>query len=69
MAERRTVAAVVVGSSPIRHPVCKHAIVRAPVAQWTEHLTSDQVVGSSNLSGGTQLVVMYTTYRIDQSYE
>ena len=65
MAERRTVAAVVVGSSPIRHPVCKHAIVRAPVAQWTEHLTSDQVVGSSNLSGGTQLVVMYTTYRID----
>ena len=26
----------------------------APVAQWIEYLTSNQMVGSSNLSGGTK---------------
>lgn len=26
--------------------------IRAPVAQWTERLTSDQTVVSSNLAGG-----------------
>src|SRR5437016_6795809 len=28
---------------------------RAPVAQWTEHLTSDQMVGGSNPSGRASL--------------
>ena len=29
----------------------------APVAQWIEYLTSNQMVGSSNLSGGTSFVI------------
>ena len=30
----------------------------APVAQWIEYLTSNQSVGSSNLSGGTLILVL-----------
>jgi hypothetical protein len=29
----------------------RYAVDRAPVAQWIEHLTSDQTVGGSNPSG------------------
>ena len=31
----------------------------APVAQWTERLTSDQTVVSSNLAGGAYIFILY----------
>ena len=39
--------------SGVREPItdCATLSTRAPVAQWTEHLTSDQTVGGSNPSG------------------
>jgi hypothetical protein len=36
-------------------PVCATLSLRAPVAQWIEHLTSDQTVGGSNPSGRASL--------------
>jgi hypothetical protein len=41
------------GPRPVRKPppFCATLSLRAPVAQWIEHLTSDQTVGGSNPSG------------------
>ena len=49
---RQVVALEIVGSTPIAHPI-KLDVQRAPVAQWIEHLASDQGVGGSSPFRGT----------------
>ena len=43
----------------------KVVVFLALVAQWTEHLTSDQTVGSSSLSGGTSQIFVADTFHRD----
>ena len=54
---RLVVAQKIAGSNPVTRPLLSdwsaNSCELAPVAQWIEYLASNQVVGSSNLSGRT----------------